>query len=542
MDVANLTADAWVKLFQNAPPEIKTMMGIKTARTYNPDEEWVKDYFFWNFYNEFVNGQQFYGSDHETKVKDKLIPALLRVIRIIETGNNRKIIIKVGYADPNNPQGDWVVIVDFNAFKTQYSVSNGCFYTISHNSTKGGKVGDEKIWMFQEILTNPLFRFRQMDWVPRKESEISVVHKDIFNMFTGFRAKFNGNTDPTRIQLILQHIYLVWSNRDEQVYFWILSWLASLVQFPRKKLPLLFLFGGQGTGKTILIEFLLKRVFGHSNTATLNNLDEALGQYNSIIANKFLVYVSETEGTEHQNGKIYTKMNKLKSLVTDDRIMIHTKYVNAYELSNHTHWICSSNSLDSMRIEVDDRRIAAFTVSNEYKGNSKYFSALSDSLTDEAANNFYSYLMQITISIDFGKVIETEARQDLKDMSLASAVRFYKEFTSSKWLPRSFRYEIKYKPEKANNKYCRITKQELFDIYIQWCYESKINPDPKNWFFKRLKDSGTDKTKKSHGDEFWIIETKLIDGVLSISKKNNVLLLLKDAQDINDKSNVLSYP
>ena len=522
MDAQELT-----KMILSSPELLKQVEDLmKSKKFYDPDSLWNEEYYFYNFINEFITGNQFYGTAWKVKVDDELIPALLKVIRIVETGKDRYVILKTGFADRNNPIGDFITVLDLATFKRNYGITNGCYYTISHQSTKGGKMGEEKIWIFQTILENTLFRFRHMDWIPCTPLESKPSHKDIFNTFTGFKAKIIEIPDETIIKPILDHIKIVWANNMHNCYEYILNWLATAVQFPRKKIPVLVLAGEQGIGKTMPIEFLTKRVFGYHCTAALNNLDEALGNFNSILANKFMIYIAESEGTQHRDGQIWNKMNIFKSKVTDDRILIQPKYVNAYQASNFIHWIISTNHLDSLRLEPEDRRFAVFVGSEAYKGNATYFDNFFASLNDEMADHFYSYLIQLEITMDL-KVIETDARKQIKDLSLPNPVRFWSDFISSEWTPTSLKVSIK--PFACDESNYHVSKQDIYLLYKQWCTDTGNSPTNSDWFYRHLvKHKMSNETIQHDKTRCLKVDKKLIDSLMKTTKSSKLDYLKQD--------------
>ena len=321
-----------------------------------------------------------------------------------------------------------------------------------------------------------------MDWVPKSPLEENIIHKDIFNTFTGFDAQLVEEPNDFLIDPILKHLKVVWADSVEINYTYILDWLATCVQFPRKKIPAFVVTGKQGCGKTIIVEWLMKDMFGHRCSIVQNNLNEVLDKYNSILSNKFLVYVAETGGTTNKDGNIWGKMEQFKTLISDNRIRLEAKYVNAYMASNYLHWILSTNHLDSIRIEPNDRKFQILEASNAYIGNVQYFIDLAASLTNEAADHFYTFLSQREITMDL-KVFDTTAKVELRNLGLPNPVRFWNALSTYEWAPTN----MKPKPETLfkDARYL-LSKQEFFVMYKFWCLETGEKATNHDWVFRHL--------------------------------------------------------
>lgn len=479
---------------QNSTPTISSSNVVEP--TYDPDALWNEDYHWYDFLNEFVKIDNLTFS--QKKVKNELIPALLKIIRMIELGRKRFVVLKTGFADKDHPLEDYIQIMEYNKFHSEYPLLSGFYYQIPIESSKGNTLTKEKFWTFHLVTKMQIFAYRQMDWVPFNPEEPLVLHKDIFNTFTGFTAKPIDEPDMELIRPILNHIKICWVKGVEKDYTWILDWLASLIQDPRRHLPCVVLVGPQGAGKTMPVEFVLKRVFGHHCTATANNLDDVVTRFNNILANKFLVYIAETEGTTTRDGSLWTKMNTLKSFITDDRILLEQKNVAKYQASNHLHWIMSTNSLESLRLESGDRRFQIFEVSDEFLGNTQYFNDLAATLTNEAAIHFYSFLLQRGITTDL-KVYDTEAKTELKAMSLPNPVRFWNSLSDRSWKPSTLKFKLNLVDAKGDDiPIIGISKKQLFEVYKQWCLETVEHSTTDNWFYRHLKTHGYN-TKEQSG-------------------------------------------
>lgn len=128
-------------------------------------------------------------------------------------------------------------------------------------------------------------------------------------------------------------------------------WLASLFQHPTKPLPYLFLYGPQGSGKTIFHEAVSLLV-----TRGVERADNALisqAGFNAELENAIVCVIEETNLSANKS----TAYNRMKDLITSRTISIHRKGRTPYSSPNLTHWIQCSNHEDHCPIFPGDTRI-----------------------------------------------------------------------------------------------------------------------------------------------------------------------------------------
>jgi hypothetical protein len=134
-------------------------------------------------------------------------------------------------------------------------------------------------------------------------------------------------------------------------------WIASLFKYPTEPLPYLFLYGPQGSGKSIFheaLELLFVAGFGYMRA------DFALispAGFNGELENSVLCVVEETD--LRKNNVAY---NRIKDWVTSRQIPIHRKQQQPYLVPNTTHWIQTANSHLYCPVFSGDTRITMIYV------------------------------------------------------------------------------------------------------------------------------------------------------------------------------------
>jgi len=133
----------------------------------------------------------------------------------------------------------------------------------------------------------------------------------------------------------------------------LLRWCATLIARPdiRMTFAVLLVSKQQGIGKSTLAEKILAPLVGMHNTSFPSERDIVEGNFNSWLARKRLVIVSEI-----YTGHSFKAYNNLKSYITDRRIDVNEKFMRGYTIDNYTHFVACSNSLKALKLEDEDRR------------------------------------------------------------------------------------------------------------------------------------------------------------------------------------------
>jgi hypothetical protein len=183
----------------------------------------------------------------------------------------------------------------------------------------------------------------------------------LLNMWDGFAVesiyKKNG------WKKFRKHIYNILCNKDHVKFKYVIKWFAWLIQNPGKPAEVCMVFKGkQGAGKSMVLNQFLT-IFGHHGmkTGVRNHLT---GQYNAHLQFKCFLLADEAyyPGDREVEGT-------LKQLITEHKVTIEPKFVNA-KLSNNCLHICmSTNNEWVIPANEDERRYFVNTVDNTYAKN-----------------------------------------------------------------------------------------------------------------------------------------------------------------------------
>lgn len=202
---------------------------------------------------------------------------------------------------------------------------------------------------------------------------------------------------------------------DPDIISHFVNWLAYIVQFRDRTGTAWILHGVPGTGKGILMNNIIRPLFGQAHTA-VRRMEELNEPYNHFMADKFIVFVDEVQTKALQNER--GVMAKLKNFITEVTVTIRMMYSNAHEVRNYTNWIFASNMSDPVSIDKEDRR---FNVS-KYQPNKLVITEAEVAAIDKELQAFHDYLLQYACDpVKARTVMQTEDRATMMSMSESSA-------------------------------------------------------------------------------------------------------------------------
>lgn len=326
------------------------------------------------------------------------------------------------------------------------------------------------------------------------------------NLFKGFmhKVKPEAFTDfqKTGVQKIWRHIHDVWASENATIFAYLRNWISHMVAGKKMK-TCLYLKSGQGTGKSIITEFLQHMVLGQDIVHVTKDIKCISGSFNGELQSKVLLILEELP--VENKGEWNKLANDLKVYITNASIRIEQKMKDAIEVPNILNIILMSNN-NSLRVDSDDRRTVMLDVSNKYKGNHEYFDTLLQYTLDEEVGNafYFDCLTHAQANANFKEQIipQTQSKQDVIVENLHTLYDFIK--------------------------FCFIQHKQgidmpfsdFYDQYSGYCSTSatKLHVDSKIRVSKLLADISIDIVRKTNNVRYVEVDAKTLRGIFL--KKN----------------------
>jgi len=196
----------------------------------------------------------------------------------------------------------------------------------------------------------------------------------------------------------------------------VLNWCARTVQRPHEPGQVaIVLQGGEGTGKGTFASAML-RLFG-MHGLHVSQPKHVTGNFNHHLRDKVLLFADEAlfAGNPEHRGP-------LCALITEDKIQIEAKGVDAKTARNVLHIVMATNEDWAVPAGVNARRFCVLRVSEARRQDIPYFNALRQELDSGGLAAFFHDLLAMNISsFDVFAVPQTEALATQKIISLKGA-------------------------------------------------------------------------------------------------------------------------
>ncbi len=249
------------------------------------------------------------------------------------------------------------------------------------------------------------------------------------------------------------------------LYDWVLKWVAYPIQHPGAKLKTtLVLHGPQGTGKNLFFEALMK-VYGEYGDVIDQSAVE--DKFNDWASRKLFMIADEVVA----RSDLYHIKNKLKALITGDRIRINPKNFAAYFERNHLNLVFLSNEAMPVVIEEDDRRHCIIWTPPPLEP--EFYAEVAAEVANGGVEALHDYLLHLDLG-DFApnsKPPRTAAKDELVSLSLDSPMRFYDDLLAED--------VVGLDPMPG-------LTSDWYAAYKHWCGATGVRPAPQGKFCNAL--------------------------------------------------------
>jgi len=240
-----------------------------------------------------------------------------------------------------------------------------------------------------------------------------------YNLWKGLKIK----EQPGDWSLFREHIRLIIADGNEEIFRWVLAWMARIVQDPGGQRPgaAIVLRGGQGAGKGTFVEYF-SRLFG-IHFLPIAHASQVVGRFNSHLKDKVLVFVDEGfwAGDKQAEGII-------KNLVTERTLTIEQKGKDIISVKNNVNLVIASNNEWVIPAGSKERRFLVLDVAEHMIQDPAYFKPLHHQMENSGCEAMLYDLKRLDISgIKLGKIPRTKALADQQCNSMNNVEKFWME-------------------------------------------------------------------------------------------------------------------
>lgn len=304
-------------------------------------------------------------------------------IGVICMGNTTRVILDGGYYSDQEPK-----FLKTGEAKILYQ-SRG---TVMVDK---GKVQVPK-YKFDVWLESPDRRnYSNIVFAPQgtKESE--------YNLWKGWPIAPQDN--PQGCFYFLKHVKEVICSGEEDLYNYVITWLADAVQNVCDKPGVcMVLQGSQGTGKSMFAEYIMG-MYGKYGLVSTNS-DYLFGKHNFHLANKLMVFADEScwAGNKHH-------ASVLNNMITSKTMSFEPKGVNLITIDNYLRLMMATNDEWAVPASGTARRFFIVRVSDKYRDNRQYFEQLAFEMENEGPECLLGYLQNFKIQRNLRNIPQTSA-------------------------------------------------------------------------------------------------------------------------------------
>ncbi len=234
----------------------------------------------------------------------------------------------------------------------------------------------------------------------------------ILNLWDGWPVKMAAGEATTFKAHLLQFV----CGNEEETFNWLMGWLAHSVQRVHETpTTALVLAGPQGSGKNVIVKLLFE-LFGRY-TMMCTQSSQLVGNFNSHLMDKLFVFANEAFFAGNKK-----EANALKSLVTDETMVVEPKGVDAFQVKKHFRLILASNEERVVNLEIDDRRFAVLRADAlAFNNDREYFGEVIREWREHGEREMFLYELYHwdLSSWDEGNIPDTEARVEQRELSLS---------------------------------------------------------------------------------------------------------------------------
>tara|TARA_S200002703_G_scaffold157664_1_gene166151 strand:+ start:2080 stop:4368 length:2289 start_codon:yes stop_codon:yes gene_type:complete len=251
-------------------------------------------------------------------------------------------------------------------------------------------------------------------------------------------------------------------------------------------------YGEEGGGKSMFVNTIYK-LFG-KYAIQIDKAKRLYESHSTFEKEKCFICVNEAGGCDNfENSEV------LKTRITEDKLHINPKGVQAYEIDNLCDYDMTTNNINVVKItDSSTRRWFQHECSSYYLGNMEFFNDYIKNILDNT--NAIRQIYDNLLVYDWKDIVKSGNFQDANYKPETNIVKQVKECNRDKLL-----YFYKYIIDDFtcdDNDNVKFNKNDLFKLWINWCSNCKINLEMNNIQFGMKTSQLNKKVKAKTGNDF----------------------------------------
>lgn len=276
--------------------------------------------------------------------------------------------------------------------------------------------GKEQLEDFLQQHHQPVLGFIP-DWeVTFNPTSETIVDPELrtVNLFQPSRYMRMSKREQKEVPPLIRRVILHALGGDEEVFEHFMNWLAVIMQHRCRTQTAWVLHGTQGTGKGVMLNYILRPLFGYDYVVS-KRMEELESQFNGYMERCMILFLDEAQMSSF--GRKDVMDANFKNYIVEPRISLRRMHTNAYEVENFMNLIFASNKHDPVIIDPEDRRFnVAVYQPNRLKITDEEIGKIQDEL--EA---FYFYLVSRQADRGKGRTpLNNSAKAQMVNVSLSA--------------------------------------------------------------------------------------------------------------------------
>ena len=196
--------------------------------------------------------------------------------------------------------------------------------------------------------------------------------------------------------------------KKEREHF--MNWFSTAFNTREKQLTSWVLKGAQGSGKGLMLKYIIKPLFGKKQAIQVED-EQLKDRFNGWMRNTCFICFNEVASNNRDRNSINSKV---KAIVTDSETMINEKNVKEYFITNYVNCMFFSNEVVPLLVEGNDRRFNVVKTGGALVNQQWFDIENTPAALTEEIPRFAQYLKNFPYDEKIAKtVLKNQAKKDI---------------------------------------------------------------------------------------------------------------------------------